>query len=191
MPTVFTHALVAAAGTGATGAGRLGRRVLWLALLCSLLPDADVLGFRLGVAYGDPLGHRGASHSLAFALALGLAVKALAFPRLPLTSRAGAGLALFFAAVTASHGLLDAATSGGRGVALLWPVSDARFFLPWRPIPVSPIAVHAFVGARGVSVLAGEILWLWLPVSLGLGALALWRRRGAARARPPSSASPS
>ena len=35
----------------------------WSAL--SLLPDADVVGFALGVQYGDPWGHRGATHSLA------------------------------------------------------------------------------------------------------------------------------
>jgi inner membrane protein len=40
----------------------------WSAL--SLLPDADVVGFSLGLEYGDPWGHRGATHSLAFALAV-------------------------------------------------------------------------------------------------------------------------
>src|SRR5438552_8880460 len=36
----------------------------------SLVPDADVVGFSLGVEYGDPSGHRGATHSLTFAIAL-------------------------------------------------------------------------------------------------------------------------
>jgi len=36
--------------------------VVWSGL--SLLPDADVYGFRLGVKYADPWGHRGATHSL-------------------------------------------------------------------------------------------------------------------------------
>ena len=43
--------------------------LLWAAL--SFLPDADVIGFGLGVRYEDPWGHRGATHSLMFALALG------------------------------------------------------------------------------------------------------------------------
>ena len=43
-----------------------GAAVLWSGL--SLLPDADVLGFPLGVHYEDPWGHRGATHSLVFAL---------------------------------------------------------------------------------------------------------------------------
>ena len=38
----------------------------WSAL--SLLPDADVIGFSMGVEYGDPWGHRGATHSIAFAV---------------------------------------------------------------------------------------------------------------------------
>ena len=37
----------------------------WSAL--SMLPDADVIGFSFGVRYGDPWGHRGATHSLTFA----------------------------------------------------------------------------------------------------------------------------
>ena len=55
----------------------------WSAL--SLLPDADVIGFALGVEYGDPWGHRGATHSLTFALAvaaaLGLAAPRFRLPR--------------------------------------------------------------------------------------------------------------
>jgi hypothetical protein len=46
----------------------LARSLLaWSAL--SMLPDLDVIGFRLGVKYADPWGHRGATHSVAFALA--------------------------------------------------------------------------------------------------------------------------
>jgi len=51
------------------------QRVSWTAMLLwaalSFLPDADVIGFGLGVRYEDPWGHRGATHSLMFALALG------------------------------------------------------------------------------------------------------------------------
>ena len=39
-----------------------------------MLPDADVIGFRLGVPYGGMLGHRGLTHSLIFACMVGLAV---------------------------------------------------------------------------------------------------------------------
>jgi inner membrane protein len=46
---------------------------------------------------------------------------------------------LLCAVVAISHGLLDTLTDGGLGIALLWPFSDARYFAPWRPIPVAPI----------------------------------------------------
>jgi inner membrane protein len=41
----------------------------------SLLPDADVVKFALDIPYGAPLGHRGASHSIAVGLALGVLVR--------------------------------------------------------------------------------------------------------------------
>jgi membrane-bound metal-dependent hydrolase YbcI (DUF457 family) len=44
-----------------------------LGVFASILPDIDVLGFQLGIPYGDPLGHRGASHSLLAAALIGLA----------------------------------------------------------------------------------------------------------------------
>jgi inner membrane protein len=70
--------------------------------------------------------------------------------------------------------VLDAATDGGLGVALLAPFDAERVFFPFRPIAVSPIGASAFVSARGAAVLASELLWIWLPFAL-LG-LALWRR---------------
>jgi hypothetical protein len=42
-------------------------------------------------------------------------------------------------------------TNGGLGCALLWPFSDERFFVPWRPIPVAPIGL-AFLSARGLRI---------------------------------------
>jgi len=51
------------------------RKSLILAAVCSVIPDADVLGFKLGISYGDPFGHRGASHSILFALVLGTSLQ--------------------------------------------------------------------------------------------------------------------
>ena len=128
----------------------------------SMLPDADVLAFVAGIPYGAPFGHRGASHSLAFALACGLAVG--------LVGRRGR-LGVLAAAVVASHPLLDALTDGGLGVALLWPLSDQRIFAPWRPIPVAPIGA-GFLSARGLRVVLAELL-----PSLPLLAFGLWPSR--------------
>lgn len=145
-------------------ARRSGRTWL-LAALCSVVPDVDAVGFWLGVPYGAPLGHRGLTHSVAFAAALAGAATVLGFPRGP--SRAAVFAFLFLCGV--SHGLLDAMTDGGLGVAFFAPFDNSRFFLPWRPIRVSPIGFTGFVGPRGLAILERELLWIWLPF-LALGA---------------------
>jgi inner membrane protein len=103
----------------------------WSAL--SLLPDVDVIGFALGVQYGDEWGHRGATHSLTFSIALGLAIGLAA----RWLNRSAVRTALAATAVLASHALLDTMTDGGLGCALLWPFDLTRYFAPWRPIPVA------------------------------------------------------
>ena len=119
--------------------------VVWSGL--SLLPDVDVVGFRLGVQYEDPWGHRGATHSLAFAVA----VAAVAFVVAKLARFRPLRTALIVLAIVASHALLDTLTDGGLGCALLWPFSDERFFAPWTPLPVAPIG-RAFLSAEGLRV---------------------------------------
>jgi inner membrane protein len=169
MPTIMTHAVVPLALGWALGARRIGPRLLAAGALAAMLPDADVAAFKLGIAYADDFGHRGASHSFAFAAALA-ALGALAAPWLR-AGRATAAAWLFVCA--ASHPLL---TNGGLGVALWWPWSDARVFAPWRPVQVSPIGA-GFFSARGVQVLWSEARWIVLP-ALALGAVgALLRRR--------------
>jgi inner membrane protein len=141
----------------------------------SMAPDLDVIGMAAGVPYGAPWGHRGAAHSLVIAALLGLGFAALARGRSRPAPPFGP-TALVAAAVAASHGLLDAMTTGGRGVAFFWPLSTHRYFLPWRPIPVAPIGV-GFLSARGMAVGAWELL-----VFLPLLAYALWPR---SRSRSP------
>src|SRR5262245_6216624 len=112
------HVLVGAAASKAYRTGQrttlspVAAAVLWSAL--SLLPDVDVIGFPLGIRYADEWGHRGATHSLAFALAVaavvGLIARALRVPAWR--------TALVAALVVASHSLLDTMTDGGLGCAL-------------------------------------------------------------------------
>ena len=82
-----------------------------------MLPDADVLGLAFGVGYGDPWGHRGATHSFAFAIALGVLLGLIAAGREP-APRVAARTALLASLVLISHPLLDSLTDGGRGCAL-------------------------------------------------------------------------
>src|SRR5882762_8020619 len=78
------------------------------------------------------------SHSLAFAAGLAVVATAIVSQRLA-GGHSRLRLWAFFFAATASHGLLDAMTSGGPAIAFFAPFSDARYFLPWRPIVVSPL----------------------------------------------------
>jgi inner membrane protein len=159
LPTVITHVAPILAARFATNRRVFPVRLFWLALFCAMLPDLDTLGFRFGVQYSDWLGHRGFSHSLVFAL-LCAGLASLAAPLLR-CRRWHAGVVIF--AAVASHILLDALTSGGLGVAVLWPFSEERFFFTWRPIRVSPFSPRAFLSARGIAVIVSELLWVWLP----------------------------
>ena len=180
MASLPSHAVAALALGTAFAPARAPRRFwIWGAAL-AMLPDADVVGFPLGIPYGSPLGHRGFTHSvLAAALfaALALAWERRRDPGLP-WKRWGA----FFLIAALSHGLLDAMTTGGKGVGFFIPFDMTRYFLPWRPIRVSPIGVGPFLSSRGLSVLASEALWVWLPAACFVGAMWGLRRLIARRA---------
>jgi inner membrane protein len=126
--------------------------VLWASL--AMLPDADVIGFPLGIAYAAPWGHRGASHSVAFACG----IAAISWVIMRARQLPGLRTALIALAVVSSHGLLDSLTDGGLGVALLWPFSNERFFAPWTPLPVAPIGANFFTTMRGARVALVELL---------------------------------
>lgn len=171
MPTILTHALIPLAAGVALGSRRLPPRLVGAGMLAAMLPDADVVALKLGIEYAHALGHRGASHSLAFALASGaVAAGGARWLRAPAMATL-----LFIALSAASHPLLDMLTDGGLGVALLWPWSEARHFAPWRVIEVSPFA-NRFFSARGAEVLLSEFRWVWVPV-LALACFTAWLRR--------------
>lgn len=144
------------------------RRAAMAFTLISLWPDIDVIGFPLGIGYAEPLGHRGATHSLALAAFVGLAAYAYA-QRRGLPARR---VAIFATIAAASHGLLDTMTyGGGLGCALLWPLSDARFWAPVRFIPIAPIGL-GLISSRGAMVMLTELV-IFTPLWL----YALWPRR--------------
>ena len=155
---------------GAAGRVSWTAIVLWSVL--SFLPDADVIGFGLGVRYEDEWGHRGATHSFFFALVLGAAMGAVG-PRFRLPAvRTGLAASL----VLASHPLLDTLTNGGLGCALFWPFDLTRYFAPWTPIPVSPIGLGVF-SPYGLFVAMAELV-LFAPLFWFSGT-----RRGSTKAR--------
>lgn len=172
MTTIFTHAVIPLTAGVALGNRVISRRLMVLGMLCAMIPDLDVISFHFGVPYDSILGHRGWTHSILFALMVGMVFAAFAKPLQ--TTRWKTFAFLSFA--TLSHGLLDAMTTGGRGIAFFWPFSDERYFLPFRFIRVSPIGMR-FLSGRGWMTLQSELLTVWLPCLIFLTFIRINRLR--------------
>ena len=130
--------IAVAAGAAVAPRTRL-RPFVVIGALCAVVPDIDAIGRLLPVDDGDVEflgGHRGFTHSLAFA---GLAGVATAVATL--VSRAWDGyrarFMIFIALVTAAHGALDALTSIGATtspVQFFSPFSTRGYTSFWHPI---------------------------------------------------------
>ena len=152
-----------------------------LALLIKMLSKLRLIrkvevAFLLKIPYLHPLGHRGFSHSVLFAVGMGLVMPMLFFREHRLRSRDGFFLWLFFFLSSLSHGLLDAMTTGGEGVGFFIPFDNERYFFPFRPIVVSPIGIKRFFSEWGLRVLSSELVWVGIPaLNIYIGQL-LFRR---------------
>lgn len=159
MASIFGHGLVAYTVAKVVDS-KSSKLLIFLAIGSSILPDLDVLGFSFGVEYLHPLGHRGFTHSILFAL-LWSGLLAFFF---------GKSRKLIFAVVlflsTVSHGLLDAMTSGGKGVGFFIPFDNSRYFFPFREIKVSPIGVEKFFSEWGIRVILSEIKYIAIPCGI-------------------------
>lgn len=182
MPTILTHAVAGVAIAQALAPCERRGEISLFAAGCAMLPDIDVVGFQFGVHYGDLLGHRGLTHSLRFAALVAATVTLLLrHPDLKSDLKGDLRVLACLFAATASHGILDAFTNGGLGVAFLSPFDPARYFFWARPILVSPLSLSAFATRRGALVLESEMEWVWLPAFALLLAARLFRCRPRAR----------
>jgi len=159
VPTILSHAAIPLALGLGLGARVISPRLMMAGIFASIIPDLDVFAFQLHIPYADNFGHRGASHSLLFALILATIAALLSRP---LKAKRLTAF-LFVAASAASHGILDTFTNGGLGVALLWPLSGERYFASWQVIEVSPLSLQRILSPRGLQVLQSELFWIWLP----------------------------
>jgi inner membrane protein len=143
---------------------KLPPRFWILSIACSILPDADALAHVLGVPYQSIWGHRGITHSILFAVLIGALVPKLFFSEERKSKQLRYfRLAAYFFLVTVSHSILDGLTNGGLGAGYFIPFDNRRYFLPWRPILVSPIGVTSFFNARGLRVIASEAIYIGIP----------------------------
>jgi inner membrane protein len=175
MPSVFTHAFAALALGKTYTSTKVPARFWVLSALCAVLPDADVISFAYGAQRGSMFGHRGITHSLFFALLLAVLVVCLAFREQKAFTKKWWALTIYFFVVTSSHGVLDALTDGGSGVAFFAPFDSTRYFFPWQPIEVSPIGMR-FFGERGGEVIISEFVWVWIPAIVMVAGVWLYRR---------------
>lgn len=155
MASIFGHSLVGY--VLAKVQNKQSRLLIVLAILSTILPDFDVIGFYFGVSYNDPLGHRGFTHSIVFAV-LWTLILVWFFQK---KYRIRYGIVIFLA--TLSHSILDALTNGGKGVGFFIPFDNTRYFFGYRPIEVSPIGIKRFFSMWGLEVILSELLWVGLP----------------------------
>ncbi len=169
MACPLTHAVVAATVAAIYRFQPPAGTVWVIGIACAVLPDVDAVGYWLGVPYGSFWGHRGFTHSIAFAV---LVSAGLAWW---LRGWTGAGLVrlwTFCFIATLSHGVLDALTDGGLGVAFLSPLDESRYFFQVRPIRVSSMSPRDLLGPHGLDVLRSEIVSVWIPC--GVIAMVSW-----------------
>jgi inner membrane protein len=103
MPSIVSHPAVPLALVALLPHELRSPSVIILGVACSVVPDLDVVRFRLGVPYGHLLGHRGLSHSIAFAVCLSACLAWL----LPIEAQASRLLLFGFLCLsTLSHGFL-------------------------------------------------------------------------------------
>ena len=169
MASAFSHALAAIA-IGKVGTGEKMPWKFWiLGMACAAFPDIDVLAFKFGIPYQSVWGHRGFTHSLFFAGLLALLVNFVFYSKVKITSWKWLGLLLYFFLCTASHGILDAMTTGGKGIAFFAPFDETRYFLPWQVIKVSPLTISRFFSEWGWKVIRSEMVWVGIPVVTVIG----------------------
>lgn len=174
MPSLFGHALAGYAISSAFNQGRPSRRMAIVATVCAVAPDLDWFTGFLDPQDHFGLAHRGFLHSFLAAGLITVIAVALAF-----RSRARQpGPWLCLGAATFSHGLLDACTFGGTGVAFLGPFSTTHFVATWQPIFVTPIPLSGRLTDWFFFSVGTEVLWIGIPALLVILAS---RRLGATR----------
>jgi inner membrane protein len=150
---------------GITVSNRHLPKKFWgLSILCAILPDIDVVSFKLGIPYGHFFGHRGFFHSIFFAFIVGFIITEIFFSKEQSSRKDRWFYFVYFSLVTSTHGIFDAFTNGGLGIALLSPFDNHRYFFWKTPISVSPISPRVFLNLRTFGILANEFLWVWMPM---------------------------
>jgi inner membrane protein len=163
VPTIISHTVVAVAAGKSFAPNDVPSHFWILSIVCSIVPDVDVVGFYFGIPYGHFFGHRGFFHSPFFSLLLSFFIISVSFNNEAIFSKRWFFYFIFFFLISASHGILDAFTNGGLGIALLSPFDNSRYFFPLTPITCSPLGIRKWLSHTGMMVILSELLLIWLP----------------------------
>ncbi|HKB72052.1 MAG TPA: metal-dependent hydrolase [Thermoanaerobaculia bacterium] len=176
MAAVLSHALAATAIAAVLRPEqKLPPRYWAAAIAIATIPDVDIAFVGMGARYRGMFGHRGITHSIAFAAAAAAAL-ALSCFRDPRRDGLRERLWGIFFLAGLSHGFLDASMASGVGVAVLAPFSAARYHSVFRPIRVTPPTGNPWLDPGGIRVTHSEILWIWLPSLLVIFAALRFRQ---------------
>lgn len=170
----YLHFAPAVALAAALGTRTVGWRLILAGAVCGVMPDLDFLSVALRFDhFSGTYGHRGFTHSLGFALLVGL-LGALWPSGRGIGWRPRVGRGTFLALCTVSHPLLDSLIDVHICSAWLWPLDGARHCLDWRPIPMQGVPLF------GAERLRMELLWIGVPLlvlaNVGMLVRHTWRR---------------
>ena len=160
MPLPLAHALVGA--TAAAALSPASRSPQWKLLLIgaflAVFPDFDYALNLLRISGGG--WHHGFTHSIAFALLLGLVTVVI-------LREWNVRSFILFSAAAVSHTLLDYLITESYGVALWWPFTDHRYKLR-LPNPIDYTWSDASIWEAGVGVLKITLveLLIFAPILL-------------------------
>jgi membrane-bound metal-dependent hydrolase YbcI (DUF457 family) len=152
MPLPVAHALIGASVAAALSQSSQSRRwkLLLTGALLGICPDFDYALNWLRISGGG--WHHGFTHSIFFALIIGLIMAIL------IGDRKARSVAVYCAA-TLSHTLLDLMMTESRGVALWWPFTDRRYKLR-LPNPIDYTWSNASLSDAAVDILRISLIEL-------------------------------
>jgi len=167
MPLPVAHGLLGASVAAALLQSSKTRqwRLLWMGAFLAVCPDFDYVLNWLRISGGG--WHHGFTHSILFALLLGLIVATV-------LGEKKVRSVIFYSAATVSHTLLDFLMTESRGVALWWPITDQRYKLRLpNPIDYTWSNVSLWQATLDILRISLTEFMIFAPILL----LVVWVRR--------------
>ena len=175
MATPFAHAFVACTLGKCFYEGRQPVKFWLISAFCANAPDLDMIFYWFRLApQSSLLGHRIFFHSISFAVLLGLLITIIFFREIKTYSKPWYKTWIFLTIATASHGILDALTYWGPGIAFFSPFDNTGYLCPCAPVPAT--GPSTFFTPRIIIHLACEIVWFWGGSLVILAIVILFRK---------------